>query len=440
MTDNQSATANPADLAAERILGKLDERIAAGVDKALDSKLGAFQKSFADDMRKVFAEAKPAAESEGEAAPRRRFQLAGLTADSQEVKDFNFGRLVYGLLKKNPARYCPHELEMCLAAMEDADPQSIRDYVVRTGKNPVTKDMATNPDPSGGYLVPTQVMQAQIIPLLQAQTTLLTKAGGSGCAKFMDLSGAPVVFPKISGGTTAYHVNHDTKSDSTAVTKSDMALDEIEMYPHTTAARSILSNDLINRSATAAEAMVRRQIGRDIGLMVDYDGYQGNGTSGAPSGIVGTTGINSVSFSGVALTAAGAYNKLLQMIYEVQADNALMGNLGWVMHPAALLAIQQMLDPSDSTQPKGRRLLTEAAPTMLLGYPVVTTTQFPTNQIAFGDWSQFAYGQWGTMFLAVDSLSVLGLFKTQILAAMQYDFACFQPSAFCQTSSLTGAP
>lgn len=439
MTDNQSATANPAEQAAERILGKLDERIAAGVDKALDAKLGAFKTGLTDDLRKVFAQAKPDGESNEESTPRRRFQLAGLTADSQEIKDFNFGRFVYGLLKKNPARYCPHELELCMAAMEDADPQSVRDFVTRTGKNPVTKDMATNPDPSGGYLVPMQVMQAQIIPLLQAQTTLLTKAGGSGCAKFMDLSGAPVVFPKVSGGTTAYHVNHDTTSASTAPTKSDMSFDEIEMYPHTTAARTILSNDLINRSATAAEAMVRRQIGRDLGLMVDYDGYQGNGTSGAPSGIVGTTGINSVTFS-ISLAASGAYNKLLQMIYEVQADNALGGNLGWVMHPAALLAIQQMLDPTDASQPKGRRLLTEAAPTMLLGYPVVTTTQFPTNQIVFGDWSQFAYGQWGTMFLAVDSLSVLGLFKTQILAAMQYDFACFQPTAFCQTASLTGAP
>jgi HK97 family phage major capsid protein len=436
MTDTQSATANNADLAADKVLGKLDERIAAGVEKALDAR----ETKLVDRIAKVFAEAKakPAEDDAAPSTPRRRMQLAALTADSPEVKEFSIGRLIRGMLKRNPAAICPLELEMCIAAAEDADPRTIQDYVVRTGAQPVTKDMATNPDPAGGYIVPAQVMLSQIIPLLQAQNTILDKVGGAGVSKFMDLSGAPVVFPKVTGGTTAYHVNHDTTTASTAPTKSDMTLGDLELYPHTTAARVLLSNDLVNRSGGAAEGIVRKQIARDIGLMVDYDGYQGNGTSGAPTGIVGTSGINSVSFSGVVLTAAGAYDLLLKMIFEVRKDNALTGNLGWALSPEALLAIQQIKDATD--QPKARRIMSDGPDQLLLGYPYVVTTQFPTNQIVFGDWSQFYYGQWGTMFLAVDPLTVLGLFKTQVLAAMQYDFGCAQPTAFCQTSSLTGAP
>lgn len=441
-----TTAANPADANAQAALAQLDQRTKGIVSSELATFKTGLMTEFGAEMRKVYAEAKatPSGDTSngaGDAEPRRRrLQLASLTADSQEVKDFSIGRLIKGMLSRNPMKHCPHEFEMCIAAAEDADPQTIEHYVARTGASgAVTKDMATSPDPSGGYLVPMQVMEAQIIPLLQAQTTILDKVGGRGCQKFPNLTGAPVRFNRVSGPTTAFHINHDTKTSPTAITTSDMSLDQMELYPHTTAAAVVLSNDLINRSGGAAEALVRKQIARDIGLLLDLDGYQGNGTAGAPAGLVGSAGLNVVSTFG-SLSASGAYNKLKQMIFEVQNDNALFGDLGWAMHPAALLAIEQQLDPTDNSQPKARRIITEGKPLEIMGYPYVVTTQFPVNQIAFGDWSQLYYGAWGSMFLAVDSLTVLRRLQTQVLAAVQYDFGVAQPTAFCITSGLTGAP
>ena len=50
-----------------------------------------------------------------------------------------------------------------------------------------------------------------------------------------------------------------------------------------------------------------------------------------------------------------------------------------------------------------------------------------------------AFGQWGTMLLSVDSLTVLRQLQIQVLAAVEYDYALFQPTAFCQTQGMTGA-
>jgi HK97 family phage major capsid protein len=116
-----------------------------------------------------------------------RFSVPGLSADSKEVKEFRFDRLIRGIALGDVKAHAPHEYEMCEAARG-------------TVGGGLTKDMSTQVDSLGGFIVPMQVMQDQMIPLLQASAVGLS----AGVTNMPGLMGSPVTIPKITGATTAY--------------------------------------------------------------------------------------------------------------------------------------------------------------------------------------------------------------------------------------------
>jgi len=380
-----------------QLKSNLDQRDAALCErlaKQLDEKL---------DAQRREADAKAA-----------RFAVPGLSQDSKEVKEFSFSKLIGGLMKGNVAKFAPLEYEMCSAAAGTMDSAV------------VTKDMVTTVDSLGGFIVPNQVMSAQIIPLLQAAVTVYE----AGTVRMGGLSGSPVQIPKITGATTAYWLG-----EVEAVTSGDMTFGQIDLYPHDVFALCTLSNRLIELGAPGAEQLVRQQLARDIGLKIDAAVYNGTGAAGQPTGIYNTTGINSVATVGD-LSLAVAYGKLLDMEKELYLDNAqTVGEFVWAIHPTLFQKLRQQLDTEASganVQPKTRPFIDAGKIERLLGYRYVLSTQLPSNKILLGAFAASMVAEWGTMVLAASREGTnFTKRQTQILAGMTVDVGVRYPEAFC---------
>lgn len=346
-----------------------------------------------------------------------RFRVPGLADDAPEVKKFEVSRLVRGLMLGDVAKHAPLEYEMCQATLASSGEF-------------MTKEMSTQVDSLGGFLIPAQVMADQMIPLLQASTIALQ----AGVTSMPGLEGSPVQIPRITGATTAYWL-----SETEAPTTSDVTLGQISMQPHDVFALATLSNRLIANSTPVADQLVRSQLARDLGLKIDLGIYSGSGSSGEPIGIFNADGANSVSSFGSA-SASTALNKLYDMEYELMLDNA--GTVGeWVfaLHPTILQKLRKRVDATD--QPTQRRSIDGMGAGQLkdlIGYRYVTSTQLPTDSFLLAAHAACVLAQWGTMVVAASREGTLfAKRQTQILVGMTVDVGHREPKAYCITTGVS---
>jgi len=380
-------------------LDKRDTELCERLAKQLDEKL---------DAQRRDLEAKSA-----------KFAIPGLAQDSKEVKEFSFSKLISGLMKGNVAKFAPLEYEMCSAAAGTMDSAV------------VTKDMVTTVDSLGGFIVPNQVMSAQIIPLLQAAIV----AFDAGTVRMGGLTGSPVQIPKITGATTAYWLG-----EVEAVTSGDMSFGQIDLYPHDVFALCTLSNRLIELGAPGAEQLVRSQLARDIGLKIDAAVFNGTGAAGQPTGILNTSGINTQSFTG-ALDAATSYNEMINMEHKLFEDNAqTVGEFVWAMHPNQFRQVRKQLDTvsgNANVNPKVRPFVDGGTIERILGHRYVLSTQMPNDKILLGAFAASMVAEWGTMVLAASREGTnFTKRQTQILAGMTVDVGVRYPEAFCASTGL----
>lgn len=401
--------------------------------KSFDDRDTALLEKIAKQHEEAFGKYK--AEIERKYASRH---LPGLDVDSQEIKNFSMARLVHGLARGNVARYAPHEFELCTAALNGMDEEDLTS---------TQKDMIAGTDTAGGFLVPVQVMESQIIPILQA-TVIAFQAG---VMRMPGLSGSPVVIPKITGAVTGglnSGLNVQGVEETEAPTKDDLTLGQISMFPHDAFATTTLSNRLIAMSMPGADQLVRQQLVRDVALKVDNWIFNGLGSASEPRGIFQATGINTVGSFGD-ITAGAAYNNLIDMEGTVIESNALSigGEPCFVLHPALFRKMRKMKDVIQDGGTSGavpieqfaRRLLDGPAPKSIIGYPYYRSTLLPTDKFLFGVFSSVILGEWGSMILAASNVAGNNFINrtTQILCGLTVDTAFRFPKAICAATGVT---
>jgi HK97 family phage major capsid protein len=387
---------------------ELGEAIAGEMRKGLDQRDAALAEKFSKQLEDVVAKIRQDTE-----ARNARHVIPGV--GEKEISEFSFARLFVGMASRNMQAVCPFELEMCRAA------GALMGKDVTVPIPIVGKDMSTTIDSAGGFIVPTQVMAAQMIPLLQAMAI----APQLGVLN-LPCSGSPVEVPKLTGGTTGGWISENVAAPTTEPTFGQIAL-----TPHLYASEVRISLRTINLSSPSVDLIVRRQLARDMGLAKDAVIFNGSGTAGQPTGILQTTGINTVTSFGSA-SAATAYNKLIDMIKEVALDNALTPGCAWAIDTATWAKLEQMVDATD--QPKERRLFGSLPlGESLIGYRYKASTQLPANTILFGDFSQCYDANWGTLILRSSDQAgnLWHKFQVGIQGAFEMDVGVAQPTAFC---------
>jgi HK97 family phage major capsid protein len=377
----------------------LEEALSNAVQRGLSS---------VDEAQKVMNERLASFEARMDSIQRPSHDLPG-AEETHDGESYNMGR-VFRALAKGPHAY---ERE---APMEWAMSEEIR-------------DMGTTPDTAGGFLVPTQVFDEEIIPLLRPRVVAMELG-----VTELQAMGSPVEIPTETTSPTV-----DPVAENTANTAADMAFGSLIATPHTAQSYIKASRRFLSMG-TGAEAFIRRRMAEEIALTMNQWILKGTGAAGQPTGILNTTGVNDLAGAGDWLTTAG-YTDLLKMEGLVAEADGLegAGALGWCMHPRALRALRQMkVDNAADDVNLAARVFSAAAEQQILGYNYRTSTQLnsgsggATGEVIFGNWEKAILAQWGNLSVEASNVADDALSKrqTHIVAYMDMDVIVTQPGAF----------
>jgi HK97 family phage major capsid protein/HK97 family phage prohead protease len=245
---------------------------------------------------------------------------AEIGMSDKEKREFSFIRAINALAhpnSKEAQRAAGFELEVSRAAQEKSGKEArgilIPADVLGFGRRDLTVGAASG----GGDLVATDLMSDSFIDLLR-KSLVLQQAGANVMTGLQGM----VAIPRQSGGATTYHV-----AESGAITESQLTVDQVTLQPRTIGALTDYSRRLLLQSSVDIENLVRRDLAQQIAIEVENQALNGTGTGSYPLGILNVTGINTES--GVA-----AFSDFVNAEAALSTDNALMGNLGYLMNSA----------------------------------------------------------------------------------------------------------
>lgn len=299
----------------------------------------------------------------------------------------------------------------------------------------------------GNIQLPVEVLNSRSREMVKAAQRDLT-AGGSGtgaelvgtlhdAANFIDLlrgrlltvqAGARVIsglvgnlaIPKLTGGATAYWV-----TEGSDVTESTPTTGQVTLQPKTVGATVDLSRRILLQSSPDAEALVRDDMAKVLALKIDEAAYNGDGSGGAPTGIINTTGVGTVDYG-----AGFTWGDIVDLETQVAIDNALMGSLHYITTPSVAGTLKQTLKASGVAGYIWNNMVGQPGVGEMNGYSAHTTTLMPADRAIFGNFSDLLIGEWGVLDIIVDTASLSKQGGVRLVALQDVDIAVRHPESF----------
>jgi HK97 family phage major capsid protein len=314
-----------------------------------------------------------------------------MSADVQRIAEKAAREAVQGLLKPTPdgAFMTPQKKNVNIALAKTAPFSWIRTVRAITQNDRATlKAMGINPDTAGGYMVPPE-RSTEVIELLRSGAPVL------GLCRQLPMASDTLPVPKLTGGSTAYWT-----AENSQLTDSTPSAGEITLVAKKLTAMVKISNEWLEDSDPAMEAMIREDIVQTLAEAVDNAILEGAGVNSEPRGLANIAGVTKV-----ALNAAPTAENVIDMISRVEVANV-NANPMWnfVFHPRDKAVLAKL-----AATTSGDYLWTELGlpghtlvggyPTTLRGYPYVTTTQVSIDtdnndetKIYFGQFNDVVVG------------------------------------------------
>lgn len=332
-----------------------------------------------------------------------------LGLSDKEVKQFSFVRALNYLANisdtkaRNAAAF---EIEVGEAAAKKYE-RSTNGIVVPN--EILRRDLTVGAPSAGGNLVANELLSGSFIELLRNRMAMMQ----AGVTMLTGLQGN-IAVPRQTSAATAYWVG-----EGGSPTESQQAIDQINMTPKTIGAFVDYSRRLLLQSSIDVEGMVRADIARVIALELDRTAVYGTGSANQPLGLTNTTGIGSQT-----ITNYGSFVEYIGMETDVAVANADAGSMRYIINAAARGALK-------STSIVGTEPRFVYENDEINGYPVIVSNQLQSNDVLFGDFSQFVVGMWSGLDLTVDPYAGATAGTVRIIALQDVDYAVRQPGAFC---------
>lgn len=245
----------------KNLTGALTEAVRAGLTSV-------------DEAQTAMNERMAQLETRLDAAQKPTHDLPGASS-SQDGEEYSLGRVFRALGKG------AHNFER-EAPMEWAMSEEIR-------------DMGTTPDTAGGFLVPTQVFDREIIPLLRPRVIAMELG-----VQELQATGSPVEIPSEKSGPAV-----DAVAENAANTATDLSFGSLIATPHTAQSYIKASRRFLSMGA-GAESFIRNRMAEEIALTMNQWILKGTGAAGQPTGILNTTGLATNGASGGAHWVSGS--------------------------------------------------------------------------------------------------------------------------------------
>ena len=306
----------------------------------------------------------------------------------------------------------------------------------------------TSGSTTGGNLVQTDLLDQDFIEFLRNRSVMLA----AGVRTMPGLQGN-VAIPRRSAVATTYYLS----SQTTAITQSESTFDQVTLSPKNLAALSKYSRQTLLQATPGIENLVRTDLIDGINVAMDLGILNGSGSSGQPTGIMGTSGIGSVAIG----TNGGAITMetLVNLETELTIDNVPVDrNTVSYITNAKVMGNLKKLRAGGSSSSDGPFLVNDnllaigrgATPSVVNGYPVYVTNQVPSNltkgstsgtcsAVLIGDYSQAMVGLWGNgleITVGEDS-DDFSKALTSVRGIVSYDVAVRDPKAFAACLDVT---
>ena len=239
----------------------------------------------------------------------------------------------------------------------------------------ISNALQTNPDLSGGYLIPDE-WDTRLIQTLEEENVMRrlgTSITTSGEHKINIAATKPAALWVAEGG---------------AMTFGNGTFNQISLDAYKVHVGILVTEELLNDNAFGLENYILEQFGKAIANAEEDAFINGNGT-GRPTGFLTTLAADTSTF----ITTTGANISADDIInLEYSLLRPYRRNAAWLINDATLAQIRKFKDATSNYiwQPSYQA----GEPDRLLGYPIYSTPYMPKAEsgnfaLAFGDFSYY---------------------------------------------------
>jgi HK97 family phage major capsid protein len=219
-----------------------------------------------------------------------------------------------------------------------------------------------------------------------------------------------VKIPKKTAASSAGWI----ATEGGAAAESEPTLGQVTMSPKTLGAFTDITRLMMMQSSLDIEALIRNDLSTALALAIDLGALAGSGSSGQPTGIKNVNGINAPT----AFAAANpTFAEIVAMETAVAEDNALMGNLAYILPAGMYGALKTTTKDAGSGQ-----FVVEPGNT-INGYRAIVSNQVTAGDLYFGNFSDLLVGMYGGLDITVDPFTNSTSGTVRIVALQTMDVA-----------------
>jgi HK97 family phage major capsid protein len=396
---------------------ELEARKAAQKDAAQIVELGA-RHNQSEMAKRAIAEGRSVAEFRGELldviGSERALESQDIGMTQKELKKFSLVRAIHALANPTDRRAqeaAAFEFECSEAASAEfgraAQGIMLPTDVMRTWKRDLNS--ADEADLFGE-----DYRGADFIDVLRNASSVMQ----AGARTLNGLSG-DVRIPKKTAAASAAWI----ASEGGAASESEMTVGNIAMTPKTLGAFTDVTRQLMIQSSMDVESLIRDDLATAIALAIDLAGLEGSGSSGQPTGILNTSGINSVTNFAA---ANPTFAEVVTLETALAEDNALMGNLAYIL-PAAMYGALKTTEKASGTA----QFVVEPGGT-INGHRAIVSNQGTAGNLYFGNFSDLLVGFFGGLDLVVDPYTASTTGTVRVVALQSMDVAVRHAVSFAK--------
>ena len=242
------------------------------------------------------------------------------------------------------------------------------------------RDMTTGTANAGTELVGTDHLGGNFIDALRG-TNLAMMLGADVITGLV----GNVDIPATDGDGNYYWI--DEGEDGT---ESDIPTRTVALTPKTIAGAVAVTRRLLKQSDPSVEAMLMRQM--QLGASIGIDNAVFAGVAKGPTGILKTTGINTVT---LATAGKPTWAEVIQLETACAADDALVDNMAYVGH-------SNVIGHCKSTPRDAGSGLMLMEGSQINGYNAYRKNGIATTDLLFGNFADLAIGMWGVLDIVAD--------------------------------------
>jgi HK97 family phage major capsid protein len=263
------------------------------------------------------------------------------------------------------------------------------------------RDLNTSDD---NEIVATNLLANEFIDVLRNSSSVMQ----AGARMLPGLQGN-VAIPKKTAASSGGWIS----SEGGAAGESEPTFGTVSMSPKNIGAFTDMTRQLILQSTPAIEQLVRDDLTQALALAIDKGALEGSGSSGQPTGILNTSGVNKPTAFAAAVPT---FAEMVAMETAVAEDNALFGNLAYITDAATYGGLKTKAKDAGS----GMFVLEGGQAN---GYNVIRTQQSTAGNVYFGNFADCLIGMWGGLDLTVDPYTASSTGTVRIVALQTVDVA-----------------